>query len=350
MSDGQRVEYLDDNDIQGVAICANDDFASFACHSRMGTPIHRLPSFDLLRGFVAVGRRLSFSKAAEDLCVTQSAVSRQIALLESQLGCTLFERGHRCIWFTEDGTQLFRKAEFVIGELDATLSRLSGRSTRRTVTITASLGVSSLWLLPRLGQLYSEFPDLDVRVVATNKWMDMGSEGVDLAIRYGILSEMPRDAVYLFAEATVPVCHPSLGSDGLDLPDLLRTSTLIEYDDPGRAWLRWDAWLREFDLHAAMARAVIRFNQYDQVIQAATAGQGIAIGRVPLIRNFLADGRLRTIGEPDTRTLPARGYFVIRSRREQRAEVIDVLKWLGNQGGKSIDMVGSEPFDEPFAS
>jgi LysR family transcriptional regulator, glycine cleavage system transcriptional activator len=297
-----------------------------------------------------VGRRLSFSKAAADLCITQSAVSRQIALLESQLGCTLFERGHRCIWFTDDGTQLFRKAEFVIDELEATLTRLSGKSARRTVTITASLGVSSLWLLPRLGQLYSEFPDLDARVVATNKWMDLGSEGVDLAIRYGILAEMPRDAVYLFAEATVPVCHPSLVSDGMDMPDMIRTATLIEYDDPGRAWLRWDAWLREFDMHAGMARAVIRFNQYDQVIQAAASGQGIAIGRVPLIRKFLADDRLRMLGEPETRILPARGYFVIRSRREQRAEVFDVLKWLGSQGEKSSEMFSCEPISEPLAN
>jgi LysR family glycine cleavage system transcriptional activator len=129
-----------------------------------------LPPLDLLRTFVAVGRRMSITLAAQDLCIVQSAVSRQIQALEAALGCRLFVRAYRSIEFTPEGRHLFRSADPMLEQL--------GRCDRRPcipagerpcITITATIGVTALWLLPRLGAFQRSAPDIDVRVAATNR-------------------------------------------------------------------------------------------------------------------------------------------------------------------------------------
>ena len=144
----------------------------------MSTPLVKLPSLDFLRGFVAVGRRMSITLAAADLCLAQSAVSRQIAALEDALGVRLFTRGHRAIGFTAEGERLFRVADLALQQLQDTCALLAGATERRPVTITASIGVAGLWILPRLGRFQARHPQIDVRVAATNKVLDMRAEPV----------------------------------------------------------------------------------------------------------------------------------------------------------------------------
>ena len=112
----------------------------------MSAPLVRLPSLDLVRGFVAVGRRMSITLAAQDLCVTQSAVSRQIHALEEALGIKLLVRGHRSIAFTPEGERLFRSADSAVQQLQDVVGELKGPTGRRMVTITSTMGLTGLWL------------------------------------------------------------------------------------------------------------------------------------------------------------------------------------------------------------
>ncbi len=130
----------------------------------MPTPLVRLASLDLIRGFVAVGRRMSITLAAEDLCLTQSALSRQVHALEDLLGIALFKRGYRSISFTPEGERLFRTADTAVQQLQDVFETLNQPQGRMPVTITASIGVTGLWLLPRLNRFQQRHPNLDLRV------------------------------------------------------------------------------------------------------------------------------------------------------------------------------------------
>lgn len=150
----------------------------------MPLPIVRLPSLDLIRGFVAVGRRMSITLAAQDLCITQSAVSRQIRALERMLGTRLFTRGHRSIAFTPAGERLFRSADSAVQQLQDAVGVIGVGSTRQPVTITCTIGIAGLWLLPRLRRFQQDHPGIEVRIAASDRVEDLRGEGIDLAIRY----------------------------------------------------------------------------------------------------------------------------------------------------------------------
>lgn len=294
----------------------------------MSVPLSRLPSLDLVRGFVAVGRRMSITLAAQDLCLTQSAISRQVHALEDILGVKLFVRGHRSIQFTAEGERLFRMADVSVQQLQDVLGSLDTRQQRRPVTLTMSTGVASLWLLPRLSRLQARHPHIDVRVAANNKVLDMKAEGIDLALRYGPASSVPPDSVQLFGERLIPVCHPSLKLSRLDSAEALRRHVLLEFDDPGRPWLQWADLLHALGLAHVKPRAVLRFNQYDQVIQAAVAGQGIALGRVALVDLMLKDGRLRALAVAQRGPPVQAAYWLVTAAQAQRPELACVIEWI----------------------
>ena len=301
----------------------------------MSAPLVRLPSLDLVRGFVAVGRRMSITLAAQDLCLTQSAVSRQILALEESLGCKLLLRGHRSVSFTPAGERFFRSADSAIQQMQDVVGELKGGSGPRTVTLTATVAVAGLWLIPRLGRFLDSHPDIEVRLSASNRVVDLKGEGIDLALRYGDGTTMPEQAEHLFDERIVPVAHPSLGVDELSDPAQLAGQVLLEFDGPYRPWLQWRDWLAARGWEKAPVRATLRFNQYDQIIHAAVAGQGIALGRRPLIDAMLADGRLRAIAAPGDPASP-HAFWLLRRQGDNRPEVAEVVNWiLAEAGGKS---------------
>ncbi|PRF38479.1 LysR family transcriptional regulator [Burkholderia multivorans] len=294
----------------------------------MSTPLVRLPSLDLVRGFVAVGRRMSITLAAQDLCVTQSAVSRQIHALEAHLGVALLRRGYRTIAFTPEGERLFRAADAALHSLQDTVASLAVARERQPVTITASIGVTALWLLPRLGGLQARFPDVDLRVAANDKVLDLRAEGIDLAIRYCPRDRAPAGALRLFDEIVLPVAHPALAARPLVDAAALAEHVLLEFDGPPQAQLQWQAHLRAAGLGDARPKGVLRFNQYDQVIQAAIAGQGVALGRLALVAPMLSDGRLAVLG-PRIRARPdTYGYWLYQHDPAPRREVADVRDWM----------------------
>ncbi|RTL23014.1 MAG: LysR family transcriptional regulator [Burkholderiales bacterium] len=294
----------------------------------MDVRLLRLPPLDSLRGFVAVGRRLSVTLAAEDLCLTQSAVSRQINTLEKSLGLKLFERGHRRLSFTPAGERLFSAAETAFAQLADSIEALAGRGESRPVTLTASVGTTALWLLPRLNRLQQQHPRIDLRVAASNQVLRLREEGIDLAIRYGAAQDMGEGAVELFTEAVVPVVHPSLRERLGDA--LWRRATYLEYDEPRTPWLQWSETLKALKL--PRPRSMLRLNHYDQVVQACLAGQGVALGRLPLVASQLDDGALVALREP--REIPGRRYWLVIADAEPRREVAEVARWIRFMAGQ----------------
>jgi LysR family transcriptional regulator, glycine cleavage system transcriptional activator len=309
----------------------------------MPVPLVRLPSLDLIKGFVAVGRRMSITQAADDLCVTQSAMSKQIRTLEDLLGLRLLHRGYRRVSFTEDGERLFRIANASVQQLQDAMATFGVRG-ERPVTITASIGVTGLWLLPRLGEFQRRHPDIDVRVAANNQVLDLGAEQIDVAIRYCPEEKAPRGAMKLFDENIAPVASPALRVGRLASASELAREVLLEFDDR-RHWLRWGDWLAARGWTTAQARGMLRFNQYDQMIHAAIAGQGIAFGRLELIAPMLADGRLEVVGGEGETSRSHFSYWLVQAEANPRREVRHVIDWIldGIEGVVPLPHDGGEP-------
>ncbi|HEY6896466.1 MAG TPA: LysR substrate-binding domain-containing protein [Rhodocyclaceae bacterium] len=302
----------------------------------MFVPLVKLPSLDLVRGFVAVGRRMSITLAAADLCLTQSAVSRQVHALEQALGVKLLVRGHRSIAFTAEGERLFRSADSAMQQLQDVVGAVRAAESRRPVTVSTTTGVAGLWLLPRLGRLQQRHPGIDLRVAANNQLADLRSEGIDLAIRYGPQSAMPPGAMRLFGETIVPVAHPSLGLKSITSAKAISQLCLLEFDDVRRPWLQWGELLAAMGWLQARPKSVLHFNQYDQMIQAAVAGQGVALGRLELIRPMLADGRLMQLATARQRNDSPYAFWLIEADPQAGDDVRKVSDWLREEAAEVV--------------
>lgn len=273
-----------------------------------------LPPLDLVRSFVAVARCMSITVAARELCVTQSAVSRQIRALEHHLRCALFVRGHRSIELTGEGRRLFRTADPWLEQLAATIDELRPTEARAAVTITASVGVASLWLLPRMGAFQAAHPGVALRVLTSNRVLDLERERIDMAIRYAAEADAPAGAIRLFGEQLVPVAHRSLGVTAIEDRAELPRCTLLEFDEPLYPRLHWADWLKATDARRVQPAGIVRFNQYDQVVHAALAGQGVALGRLALVEPLLRAGQLTRASRRPPRSLDHGYWLVTRSQ------------------------------------
>ncbi len=311
----------------------------------MGMPLElvRLPSLDLIRGFVAVGRRMSITLASQDLCLTQSAVSRQINTLEEQLGVKLLVRGYRSITFTPEGERLFRSADGAVQQLQEVMGEISTRGVLRPVMLSASIGVTGLWLLPRLSRFQKRHPGVDLRISANNRVADLRQDGIDLAIRYTTPAAAPDGATRLFGESIAPVAHPSLGLKSLRSAQALSKLNLLEFDDPQHPWLQWNDWLGAMGWADAKPQGVLHFNQYDQVIQAALAGQGIALGRLELIRPLLDQQRLVIVAPPRHKAEVTHAYWLIQAEAHPREDVRRVAAWIESEVSLTTTAAGMTP-------
>src|ERR1051325_768017 len=144
-----------------------------------------MPSLDLLAGFEAAARHLSFTKAGEELFLTQSAVSRQIKELEEQLGVALFHRRHRALALTEAGQQFYAAAAQALGTMRAATDRVGAQTGRQPLSVTTTSSFAALWLIPRLAGFTRAHPGIDVRITADTRVQDLERDGLDLAIRHG---------------------------------------------------------------------------------------------------------------------------------------------------------------------
>ncbi|HZM35598.1 MAG TPA: LysR substrate-binding domain-containing protein [Burkholderiales bacterium] len=289
-----------------------------------------MPPLDLLVGFEAAARHLSFTKAGEELYLTQSAVSRQIKDLEDHLGVALFQRRHRALALTPEGQQFYAAAAQVLVMMRAATDQLRRRTGRQAIALTTTHSFAALWLIPRLAGFTRAHLDADVRITADTRVQDLERDGLDIAIRHGPPSLAGPNAVRLFGERVFPVCSPKLlKKKPLKAPADLRHHVLLQYDDPdGRhPWLHWKTWLEVAGIADLRPAGSLSFSGYEQIIPAALAGHGVALGRTPLVRDLLASKEL--VAPFKSSADPARAYFAIVSRRaEGRPEVRDFLAWL----------------------
>jgi len=293
----------------------------------------RLPPLDMLLTFESAARELSFTRAASERFITQSAVSKQIRTLEDDLGIALFRRGHRSLQLTDEGRQLYEASQLAFERLRLTVARLRSVPGRQVLTMTATPGFAALWLIPRLSRFTRDHPDIDVRVDASAQFRNLQADNIDLAVRYG-----PTDRIQgepLLHEVAVPVCSPGLLRDGPPLrkpSDLAGHTLLRSVGDSQSQSLEWQPWLEAMGQADLQPAATLGFTQYDGVIAAATLGQGVAMGRRPLIDDLLRDGRLVTPFEGELAT--PRGYFIVVNPQAQQDPMVRALSsWLLSEAG-----------------
>ena len=288
-----------------------------------------LPPLNLLHTFDAAVRSLSFTQAAQELFLTQSAVSRQIQQIEAALGVALFERRHRALALTEAGRVLHRTVQDVLERLRDTAAGLRATQPARQVAITTTPGFASLWLIPRLARFTADHPQVDVRISATLEVLDLQRSAIDVSVR---LTTADRGlGPPLFEEQVLPVCAPQLLRDPQrtlrEPADLARQTLLVIDAPPGQSMtMDWEPWFKVMGLPGVRMQNTLRFSQYADVVAAAVAGQGVAIGRLPLLDALLRDGRLVA---PFSGAASHFGYYVtVAPRARDNADAQAFVRWL----------------------
>lgn len=263
--------------------------------SRASTNALRAMSLEALRGFESAARHLSFTAAAEELCITQSAVSKQVKSLEDVIGAALFLRGGKGLSLTPEGRQLYEAARLSIGQLGAAIDRLLAVD-RISIAVTTTPSFASLWLVPKLARFQAAEPGIDVRIDASEPMVNLEREGIDLAIR---LNTQPVDASGprpLLQERLMLVAAPAVAARIGEARQILDTPLLV-FHDPGARfdWMSWTQWYQRLGLMRSSKQACLYFSQYAHVLNAAAQQAGIAIGRTPMVLPMLKSGQLQVV-------------------------------------------------------
>ena len=297
-------------------------------------PLDRLPPLDLLAAFDAAARHLSFTKAAAERFLTQSAISRQMRALEDELGTALFRRQHRALALTPQGARLFAVCTAVLAQLRGTVRELRAPSQREVLALTTTPGLASFWLIPRLPGFTRAHPGIDVRLDASFEMRDLSREGFDLAIRYARAEKVAGQA--LFGEKVLPVCSPKLLRHlPLAKPQDLAAHTLLQMEPSisGGMPVEWEPWLQAMGLADLEPAARLSMSGYNEVVAAAVAGQGVALGRRPLVDELLREGRL-VAPLPKTIATPRSYILVVDPSARARSAVRALEAWLLQQAAQ----------------
>lgn len=309
--------------------------------------LRRLP-LDLLPTFDAAARHLSFTAAAEELFLTQSAVSRQVQQLEQALEVALFERKHRGLVLTEAGRLMQRTVTDCLERLADASARIRAAQAPRQLAITCTPGFASFWLIPRLARFTAAHRGIDVRISATLEVLDLKRSDIDVAIRF-----VPRASGHgpmLFAEEVQPLCAPALLHDAerpLKTPADLRHHTLLTVDLPqSTPTLDWEPWLELMGVSAIEPASTLRFTRYAEAVAAAVAGQGIVIGRLPLMADMVQDGRL--VAPFRGKATSKRAYFVeMAERANGNPHAAEFAQWLVQEASAAAAPPAEAPRRRP---
>jgi LysR family transcriptional regulator, glycine cleavage system transcriptional activator len=288
-----------------------------------------LPPLRLLTVFETVLRRGGTRAAAEELNVSQPAVSQALRQLEEHLGAPLLDRGTRPAGLTEAGRLLHRAVVEGLGKIAEAIEdiRRLAESADRAVTIACSVGFATYWLMPRLSQLYARHPDLAVNVRTTQRGDPTLSAGIDIATRYGAGDWTDGEVRLLFHERVDPVCSPAYAARLRQAGHGLEAAALIHVDDEDERWTPWRAYLKAVGLPARGRRHGIRFTNYVQATQAALHGQGVMLGWRSITADLVRDGRLvHAIERP---LIPRDAYYLVLARKPRApAACAAVAEWL----------------------
>ncbi|MBI2738896.1 MAG: transcriptional regulator GcvA [Rhodospirillales bacterium] len=297
---------------------------------------YRLPPLNTMRLFEAAGRHSSFKVAAEELNLTPSAISHGVQTLEQWLGVDLFLRGNRTLALTAAGEAYLPRVRAALEAIVEASDAVPGRKPtgRLAVSVSPTFGVR--WLLPRLARFNDRHPDIEVSVDTNHRLVDFPRDGIDVAIRMGRGDWAGLDIACLVREQLVPVCAPRVAAAFRSTDDLADTTLLHVVD----AREDWTAWSRLAGIALPPAIRGLRFDTIQMALEAAAAGLGIAIGRLPLVEAELAAGRLVPVfGPPRTcRT----GYWMVTARGSRiRPEIAAFCDWIEGEVEPSLHVSGT---------
>lgn len=291
----------------------------------------RLPPLNAMRAFEAAARHGSFALAAAELAVTPAAISQQVKALEAQLQLALFRRLPRGLALTEAGRAYLPGLSDGLDRLAAATAHLREGSMTGTVSITSLASFAAGWLVPRLSDFRRQYPGIDLRIDTSRHIVDFAREDVDLAIRFGAGPFSGLEALHLLDEEIFPVVSPALlhGPQPLArFEDVVHHVLLHDVDAlPKQPWMHWRAWLARDGLDEAAASRGLFFTDSNVLITAAVAGQGVALGRVPLLGEHLAKGRLVRLFERSWRA--EWSYYVVAPAAQLRRPLVRAfVDWL----------------------
>ena len=304
-----------------------------------------------LRAFESVAKHLNFRVASEELSLTQSAVSRQIQSLEDEVGMPLFLRHTRAVELTSAGLQLLRAVRPSLERLDAAVRQVRRSAGRKMVSISTWASFSTMWLLPRLEDFQRDHPDIDIRIDASDIAVNLDTTDVDLVLRYAEPSHVPPNAERLFGEQLAVVASPWLLKS---LPPIKSAAdfaqvTLIEADHDSRyqniEMLSWQRWLEAQNMPQLEPKRWLYMNYAHQIVQAALAGQGFALCRMPLVADHLARKDLVELLPSERLDTPLSYWLIVAQRSAQKPEVVAFCEWLAVQS-KQTRVTTGESLEE----
>lgn len=302
--------------------------------------MYDLPPLNGLRAFESAARNLSFAKAAEELNVTPAAVSYQIRTLEDQLGTKLFRRLNRAIILTDAGAILFPGVKASFEGLDRAVARIEKSiQPDNIVTVTISPHMAAKWLVPRLSRFIDRYPEIDLRIAASNISVDLKTDKADVAIRWNLGDNAGLIAEKLMNEAVTPMCSPELlnGAAPIRTPSDLLRHTLIHDDTLVRHWPdapAWTKWLELADVPHLPESAGLHFDHADHCLDAAIEGSGVVMGRRAMASRDLEQGRLVAPFEID---LPFRGgiFSITTEQKSKNPNVQAFRSWLREEAAET---------------
>lgn len=290
--------------------------------------VAKLPSLNGLRAFECAARYMSFTKAAAELHVTQTAISHQIRRLEDELGVTLFLRLKEGLALTEEGQDYLPGIRAAFHELRHATQALLASRQNTVLTINTLVSVASKWLLPRLPSFQQANPDIDVRISASTELVDFRQGGIDAAIRYGRGDWKGLRADFLMSDEIFPVCSPALlsTSKGLNTPADLLDHTLLQVS--GMTAGDWNRWLSAAGESVTLAEGPrLTFDLAMMAVQAAVDGQGVCIGRSTYVADDLRAGRL--VAPFALRLKDELGFYLVTPHETADSKKIVALRtWL----------------------
>jgi LysR family transcriptional regulator, glycine cleavage system transcriptional activator len=256
---------------------------------------YQLPSLNYLVAFEAAAKHLNFTEAARSLNVSRTAISYQIKAIEDFIGKSLFQRLNRSVKLTEEGEKLYTVVARNLEELLDVVTAIGNEESEDTITVTTTTGFSTYWLLPRIGAFRAEYPEIDIKLVVSDRYIDLEEDDVDVAIRYFRDDLIDPSARLLLKQKIAPTCSgaysTALGKQS-SAEELLKERLIYlegrKYDSRSK----WRSWFRSQNVHVSDMPVGITVNDYANLIQACEAGEGFALLGPPLITKQLRNGLL----------------------------------------------------------
>jgi LysR family glycine cleavage system transcriptional activator len=299
---------------------------------------NRLPPLDPLIAFEAAARLLSFTRAGEELHLSQAAISQQIRSLEESLQVKLFTRSHRAVQLTNEGREYQHTVAAILKQLAGATMDIQNVEFAQQLVIGCDQSFASQWLSPRLSQLRQLMPTVTLRIIASDDYNEsLGSE-VQVAVLHGDGLWPGFQTLQLCDEEVFPVCSPEFDHElaQLDWVSWLLQAPLIDLADSHWNWMNWRLWLGGNNIDQPLGNRNLQLNSYPLVIDAACAGHGVALGWRYLVDDLIANNQLVRPIEQSLKT--DLGYYCIcRDNLENDANVIRFRNWLKQQFGLPVE-------------